>query len=197
MTKLVWGCFQWVGFHLIREWLDDGETVIGIDIANTEQKETLEMFVGRNTNFSRVESVEEALNVDAGECIDALIALDDQQHNPPFEKLREISASHYFRVNVDGASRSTQSWTTIELPHVYGPWMTSESTSITEKSVYVSDITPVIKSIVTQPWDTDLIKVGMESNEERNDKCIAPTISLEKGMKMLKDHQKRFPSYYY
>jgi len=196
MTKMVWGCFQWIGFQLIREWLDDGETVIGIDLVNTEQKETLEMFVGRNANFTRVESVEEALNMDAGEQIDALIALEDQHHNPPFEKLIDIPASNYFCVSVDGPCRSKHSWTTIDLPHVYGPWMTSDTTSITEKSVYVTDITQALKSVVTKPWDKDLIKFGMESHEERNDMCITPKVSLEKGMKMLKDHQKRFPSYY-
>ncbi|QHE51446.1 hypothetical protein [Pontibacillus sp. HMF3514] len=196
MTKMVWGCFQWVGFHLIREWLDDGETVIGIDLVDTEQKETLEMFVGRNANFSRVESVEEALKMDAGEHIDALIVIDDQNNNPPFEKLTEIPASNYICLNLDGPCRSKHLWTTIELPHVYGPWMTSDTTSITEKSVYITDITQALKSIVTQPWDGGLIKVGMESNEDRNDKCIAPTVSLEKGMKMVNDHQKRFPSYY-
>ncbi len=196
MTKMVWGCFQWIGFHLIRDWLDEGQTVIGIDTVDTEQKETLEMFVGRNANFTRFETLEECLTLDAGERFESIIVFEDYDYNPPLEKLTHIPASAYFRVSVEEQTRTMNSWVNIEIPHVYGPWMTSDKRLITEESIYITDVTPAITSIIEQDWNTDHIKVGMESSEEWNNKRISPTVSMEKGIEMLRDHQKRFPSYY-
>lgn len=196
MTKMVWGCFQWIGFHLLKDWLDEGQTVIGIDSVNTEQKETLEMFVGRNANFTRYETIEECLTSDAGKRVESVIVFEDENYDPPFEKLIDIPASAHIRVNVKEQSCALNSWVTIELPHVYGPWMTNDKNSVTDESIYITDVIPTIKAMIEQNWNTDLIKVGMETDDGRNNTSIIAKVSMEEGMKLLRDHQKRFPAYY-
>lgn len=196
MTKVVWGCFQWVGFHMIQDWLNKGEHIIGIDTVDTEQKEMLEMFVGRNANFSRWESIEASFSRDAGTGIEAVFAFEDQQYIPPLDALIEIPASSYYRVNLSHLTSKKEPWITIDLPHVYGPWMTTETRSITEQSVYISDVIEGINTLLQANQNETHIKLGMESDLERNNKGITPIVSHEKGMQLLQDHQRRFPTYY-
>lgn len=196
MKKLVWGCFHWAGFHLVREWLEAGETIIGIDSLDTEQKQTLELFIGRNANFSCFESIEALQSSGAGDDIDRVIVMEDHELHPPLKKLENLPASAHFRMDWSEQATPMNSWITIDLPHVYGPWMYDRGREITERSVYITDVLPIISSIVKRDWEQDIVQIGMESDHERNDKSIIQSVSIEEGTKKLKEHQKCFARYY-
>ena len=52
-TSVVMGAFQFVGFHLAKYLLDQGEEVVGIDWGDVSGEAIVdkEMEIGRNSNF--------------------------------------------------------------------------------------------------------------------------------------------------
>ncbi|HLR62860.1 MAG TPA: hypothetical protein VK097_10505 [Lentibacillus sp.] len=65
MYFLVENCFHWIGFHIVSRLLDNGWQVDGMDDLDTDKKEHLSMFLGRNDLFHHVSSCERSSDYDA------------------------------------------------------------------------------------------------------------------------------------
>ncbi|ALX48647.1 hypothetical protein [Lentibacillus amyloliquefaciens] len=75
MVFYVENCFHWVGFHIVNHLLEEGYSVDGTDDINTDTKEVLSMFVGRNELFRQLEPGQREREYEAAICIsdDALM----------------------------------------------------------------------------------------------------------------------------
>src|SRR5699024_11747942 len=71
MIFLVENCFHWLGFHIINRLLDNGYQVDGMDDLDTDKKEHLSMFVGRNELFRQITSRERNTDYDISMQADA------------------------------------------------------------------------------------------------------------------------------
>ncbi|GGJ95342.1 hypothetical protein GCM10007063_17330 [Lentibacillus kapialis] len=72
MYFFVEDCFHWIGFHMVNHFLENGWHVDGMDDLDTDEKEHLSMFLGRNDLFHHVAKSGHNKSYDAsisiGEC---------------------------------------------------------------------------------------------------------------------------------
>ncbi|MDC3413698.1 hypothetical protein NC797_17520 [Aquibacillus sp. 3ASR75-11] len=118
MTYLVTNCFDWVGFHIVNRLLHDGNEVIGIDKMDTEKKENLALFIGRNSAFRHEEEIGNNVNDE----MTAIYHISDQIERS--KELASISARNNINIKFSKKSKPFHNdWTTIVCPILCGEWM--------------------------------------------------------------------------
>ncbi|WP_082234659.1 hypothetical protein [Halobacillus massiliensis] len=102
MVIVLYNCFDWIGYHFARQLLHRGHEVIGVDEIDSEKKEELYLYVGRNSHFQYFTSAEQRLN-HCHECEEEVHVLIDRSGVEVKQKDRSIE--------------------TAEIPALYGEWM--------------------------------------------------------------------------
>lgn len=122
MSFLVTSCFDWVGFHIVNQLLEEGYDVDGIDEETTAFKEHLSMFLGRNSAFSlktknELEPYDTAIMIGDSPCTDVLKA----------KRMINISRNKI-------QARREIPMTIIHVPVLFGEWM-----PMNEQGMYVGN----------------------------------------------------------
>ena len=147
---VVFGAYQFLGFHICRALLDEGVEIIGVSFPNIDVKdiEDKKMEIGRNANFSEIswDQVDSILqNSEIDYLFYDLYTLENLQF--VYRMIRSqifnpselpINKKHFFVVNImsvekekelfDTSKEELDNFTTqiIHMPTIYGPWQPSD-----------------------------------------------------------------------
>ncbi|WP_174612782.1 hypothetical protein [Virgibacillus ihumii] len=184
---LVENCFYWIGFHIVEYLLDQGYTVTGNDEIDTDGKEHLSMFIGRNENFTHMK----------------------QRLNESAYDIRLTPHETALTLHKDSAS-------TIYLPLLFGEWMPMnqdgmyyrgdfiafDSDEFVEKAVYIGDFLKIIDQCIAAsnlPSAVNVKKKGEDINAEiklENSVFIRNNRPINDRIKTVKNHYKKFSKLY-
>lgn len=151
---LVIGCFNWVGYHLTDALLVNGDKVVGIDHLDYIKKEQLALNIGRNSNFTFYETIDESkLNELDPKAIFVFDSTIDFNYKD-FLDVRCFTKSYekHARKNI----------IEITQPYLYGEWMERTETGyyqdkifipfdsklFSEKAVYIKDFVGALIQLV-------------------------------------------------
>jgi hypothetical protein len=203
MTFLIQNCFHWIGFHFVNFLLEKGMVVKGVDKINSDKKENLYMFVGRNSSFQLMDSPSNHK---------ADIALIIGNHDPSLS----FNVDRIIQIDINGLNKKLENAMIIKAPLLYGEWMdmTEEGLIIDKKvtrfdseqfqseSVYIGDFVkatyPVLKTL---PNSSNIGVVSKkiflnESVKLENSIYIRDNIPIEENMKKIMAHYRRFKDFY-
>lgn len=205
MTVVVVGCYEWIGYHLINGYLDDGEEIIGIDTIDTSKKETLSMFFGRNAAFSYYKTMEEWMDQykDLPSSIYMINENYQEEFESIFEKVSNVDVIFLTKENRQVKLAEKDNCFTIQLPFLYGPWMPpikNWDNTLPEDALYITDFVDWLKQTdFTQVPDPVQLVPKQEIQERENQEGIVhltKQVTDEKGVSLLNKHMKQFPQYY-
>ncbi|MFC4559304.1 hypothetical protein ACFO3D_13980 [Virgibacillus kekensis] len=109
MTVLVENCFDWLGYHILEELLENDYETAGVDEITTDFKEHLSMLVGRNALFRHITEPERENKYDS-----SIVVKSDQ-----------------LIITRDGQQ------TTVELPLLFGEWMPMNEAGIYRQNNHI------------------------------------------------------------
>ncbi|WP_010529927.1 hypothetical protein [Lentibacillus jeotgali] len=187
MYFFVENCFHWIGFHIVSHLLDNGWQVDGMDDLDTDSKEHLSMFLGRNDLFHHLMAKQRSSGYDVS------IKVDD----------RELTLQK---------NRSTA----IELPLVFGEWMPMnkegiyvqndfvrfDSERFISTAVHVSNIAESIEQWVTSTRLPQVLDVRSCHDREadrikfKNAVYIRNNRSIKEQITMVRKHYERYKRFY-
>ncbi|TFJ93598.1 hypothetical protein [Lentibacillus salicampi] len=108
MVVFVENCFHWIGFHIMNDLLDNGFQVDGMDSLDTDKKEHLSMFVGRNQLFRHVSASE-----------------------------RNNAYDISLKIEDDALILEKENLVTIHLPLVFGEWMPMNQEGVYDQDDFI------------------------------------------------------------
>lgn len=194
MKILVKNCFHWIGFHLVSHLLEEGIAIDGIDQLNTNKKQFLNMFFGRNDRFNLLEN-----DTCHDNPYDLIIKIDNESEN---------TAILFERRCQTGVHKQS----VIHLPVVIGEWMPGEEIAQHEKlravnaldrAIHIDSLVKVIYQwIKTNPHMPDTLKIISSHTEDLpSDKlekyvCLRDNRAIWNDVNEILDHYYRFKSFY-
>ncbi|MBM7571522.1 hypothetical protein [Aquibacillus albus] len=207
---VVLGAFHWIGYQIITRLLDDSYEVIGIDKMESEKKENLSMYIGRNSLFTHVSSSEEMNQLQKLQQINILFEIDSSQlFNDRYSLNTETV------INLDkGRVKASSNTVDVDLPLLYGEWMPRndngvyhngqfvafDSEQFKNEAVYIQDfITCLIETISNYKQDRVAIKAfdpSFDSKDAQKTICIRETKDKDERIKELNDHYKMYKNFY-
>lgn len=204
MNILVQNCFHWIGYHYVNFLLEEGMVVKGVDKINTNKKENLYMFVGRNSSFELIDSSNQ------NEEIDAILIIGDIDYT------EKIYCNRIIHILVGNSSKSLPNSIVINPPLLFGEWM-----EMNEKGFYVTDrfisfdseefrneavhILDFIQAtyrlfnatVVSQRVDVFSKKIFLnDAVKLENSICIRDNIPIEENMRKVIEHYRRHQQLY-
>ncbi|WP_186576644.1 NAD(P)-dependent oxidoreductase [Aquibacillus kalidii] len=203
---LIVGCYDWVGYHITNKLLEQGQEVIGIDTMDSDKKENLAMFVGRNGLFSHYDSAQAVIK--------------DKKHKEGFkaiifikpEDISDIEEISYFsQVSLCLRSKNEnmdECVTFVDIPLLYGEWMPRDNEGIFHGEEYVRFDSDQFKKEATYIEDfvNAFIKFAEESEspdyamfasdksekEDENITIVRETKSQGERLQELDEHYEKF-----
>ncbi|HEX6593644.1 MAG TPA: hypothetical protein VF095_03535 [Bacillota bacterium] len=206
MSILVVNCFDWIGFHLVNELLENGYNVHGLDVLHSMKKEHFWMFFARNDRFTLVKDEQ---MVDKKKKFDRLFVIDPVGVVPP------VQANETIFIGRDENHLSERSKMIVNAPLLFGEWM-----SMCEEGIYVNSefIRFHSEKFLTEAiYINDFIKGLLDQVENRSFvpklnvlsiKCKQKHVKLEnvlyirdnrpikENIKKVIEHYKRFRHFY-
>ena len=197
MTICIVNCYHWIGFHLANEFLEMGQEVIGIDQADTDFKENLAMFLGRNSAFQCHAAVQP--------CHTIIVV-------PKFVQEQGQAAA---TIQITNKMETREVCFEIQHPFLYGEWMpmTSEAgccqgislkwhtQAFSKKAIWIRDFTKMIRVFLKAhviPERLELVS-SLDPIAKMKDKrsivLVRSTDVTEKKAALL-DHFQRFSFLY-
>ncbi|MYL32244.1 hypothetical protein GLW08_05670 [Pontibacillus yanchengensis] len=198
MNYLVWGCYEGIGFHIVNALLDEGHEVVGID-KRTEKKETLAMFIGRNSNFSYYNTVEDYMKEEDDNAFEEMYVVEHENHSPPWKQLEHIDASSRVRIlPYNQLDQGKNGWITVQVERCYGPWLSTPLSTIKKQDIPVEDVISPIFKVAASVVEKDVVTLGMDEGKEHEkyDRTITRTKPFDETIKRAQEHQSQYPSYY-
>ncbi|WP_345240215.1 hypothetical protein [Pontibacillus salipaludis] len=193
MTYIISGCFEWIGFHLTEKWLNAGHTVIGIDNDWNEQKEWLSLYVGRNSSFHFVDSIDQVKEEAEGE---DLILINIEDRLTKREAKIPIKGEWTIKIGDDQPVKGS----VIYASEVYGPWMSKLVEPTTEQALYIDDFVKGVHEIIDHNVKKEWIEIKPSSGEQRGHHqdtwYVKESVNVNMGWKEVMDHEEKFSTYY-
>ncbi|QDP39781.1 hypothetical protein [Radiobacillus deserti] len=189
---VIHNCFHWIGYHLIQKFLEEGYEVTGCDSIQSEKKENLHMFVGRNSHFEFVDTLPENRIAD-----NDVIYIDVQSN----------------LLSIQNQQNDTH---TINIPMLFGPFMdrdkdgfyekenyiSFDSETFQEEAIWIDDYMEVLWSILMDnPSSKDWVvkpfsKSVRQEEDEDNVLYIRQTEPTANRLKQLEEHYQTFANIY-
>jgi hypothetical protein len=203
MNVIIENCFDWIGFHLIEKYLNEGFEVCGIDQLD-ERKEFLYEMIGRNASFHFYDDVE---SIDDDEMREAMFIsiVKNKEH------IREVNTNleRYIILNeieqVDTNQLESKNNYYICTPNLFGPWMNKKSYDQYSKEdafeLYIDDFISWLYYFTKSTVKQNVITLQTKKNQKKAQSgchlmTVLPTTSLDEERIRVKDHIKKYPSYY-
>src|SRR5699024_12016099 len=133
MIFLVENCFHWLGFHIINRLLDNGYQVDGMDDLDTDKKEHLSMFVGRNELFRHITSRERNTDYDISIQVDECKLVLEKEH--PITIKLPLIFGEWMPMNQKGL-------------YVQNEFMRFDSKQFLTNAVYVKDVLESLQQLI-------------------------------------------------
>jgi hypothetical protein len=201
---LVYNCFHWIGFHYVNVLLEKGMVVKGMDHIDSDKKENLSMFFGRNSSFQLVSS-RDSLNVDVA------IIIGNREIPSKIKAERIIKITNH----VQQEDESTNVITIIA-PILYGEWMdmTAESVILGQRriafdseefqstAIHVLDFIQATLPLFQKQYSPSIINVFSkkvfldDAVKLENSLYIRDNRPIEKNVKKVIEHYKRHKELY-
>ncbi|WP_042149029.1 hypothetical protein [Paucisalibacillus sp. EB02] len=204
MTILIQNCFHWIGYHYVNFLLEKGIVVKGVDKIDTEKKENLYMFIGRNSSFELMDSPKNnkaKIAIVIGDCNSAAPCID---------------AERIFQLDVNGLKNKIDNATIIKAPLLFGEWMDMteeglvtgekiirfDSVKFQSESVYIGDFVKATYPVLKLPPNSSNITVFSkkiflnESVKLENSIYIRDNVPIEDRMKKVLTHYRRYKKFY-
>lgn len=188
---LVIGCFNWVGYHLTDALLVNGDKVVGIDHLDHTKKEELALNIGRNSNFTFYETIDDR---NLKELNPKAIFVFDSTMDFIYKKFSNV---RYFTCIHEEQTRNNI--IEITLPLLYGEWMertetcyhqdktfvSFDSKLFIEKAVYIKDFVHALIQLVDASLLPDSITYYtpaqvMKKSINKGELIVLPSMSFEK-----------------
>lgn len=181
-------CFNWVGFHLTTYFLENGYNVIGYQESEVKNADYLELFIGRNSQFTLQDKYCEE-KVDSG-CI------------------IEVQEEFIYIIHHIKESHSNFKYKTkIIANHLFGEWMPKSSCETmleiqsNNEYMYINDFIKYINKIIDFPQQKNLYQVYSNDSIHRqellpNGVFIIESVPQIKRIQALKLHIKKHSFYY-
>ncbi|WP_163972171.1 NAD(P)-dependent oxidoreductase [Oceanobacillus halotolerans] len=191
MNVMVENCYQWIGFHLVNQLLEESHHVYGIGKRDTDKEEFLAMFFARNDLFTPV-TVERGLDEDMRITVKEM----DQRI-----------------VIIDQIARHEQN---VTFPLLFGEWMSMDENGIynkgeyipfdsnyfKEEAVYIKDFCKELLEWIQIHYKPDTILVKSARARSDNGVTLENSIYLrdnrpiDEQIKIVRDHYKRYQPFY-
>ncbi|WP_138416458.1 hypothetical protein [Aquibacillus sediminis] len=202
-------CFNWIGYHLVDQLLQQGQEVIGIDDIKTPKQEHFALLIGRNSLFTHQETVEEARK--EGE-IDTLFTINDHERA---ESLSDLKTSKWIHLS-NQAIRDGDHIINVHLPLLYGEWMPRDaegcyvqqqyirfdSDTFKHQAIYIQDFVQALIQLVKSeqlPKTVDMYplkRLERAQTKQENHLFIRELAPLEKRHQDLLTHYQKFQQIY-
>ncbi|MDC3417217.1 hypothetical protein [Aquibacillus salsiterrae] len=211
---VVSGSFHWIGFHIVQYLLATGQEVIGLDIIDTDKKDNLSMFVGRNSSFTHVEHSDDLLhNSKQSDYIVFEVAEDKERFSLP--ELGNKKVYNFCTTRKENEVLDDTCY--VKLPLLYGEWIPRDydgiffqdeyirfdSTRFQREAVYISDfIESLLQVIATSDrvLGTNLLiikrKNEREEYKEKGTIVVDESKPMEKRLAELDDHYELYKDFY-
>lgn len=198
MTHLIWGCYNWVGFHLVNEFLEEGSNVIGVDHIQSKRNDILDLLIGRNANFVRYEELGDMAEADSYTSFSSIMVFSSPQQKVPWKKLELLSTSARYHIVPSPKERvPMEDWTTVVMPKLFGPWMMEAEDTISEESLYIGDFIDWLKILPEKGGRSPILRVGVDGKSPKDlEVLLSQDTSIEQGKEILNAHKDRYPMYY-
>ncbi|WP_330948531.1 hypothetical protein [Virgibacillus sp. MG-45] len=202
MTTLVMNCFHWIGYHIVDHLLQQGEKVYGCDHVDTDQKDHLSMFFGRNDQFTFCKTIDEKR-------YDDIFIIEQQNEHP-------LPSSHRaVRIGTREMKQLDDQMIDIHIPYLVGEWMPMandgvriggewipfESNLFIQEAIYVKDFIPIMLQWKNHTFLEPALTVRSQHSKDQNKK-LENSISIRDNrpnntiVRILKEHYERHSWYY-
>lgn len=202
MTVLVVNCFDWIGFHLVNELIQDGYDIDGLDTVARPNKEHLSMYLGRSSRFTEVKKC------DVKQYSVAIIIGE-------YKQSKAIQAERIITIQMTHSNGEEQQvGTTIKPAFLFGEWMLMDEQGVynnrryysffkpkfEEAAIYIKDFTEIMLQLLQEkklPSTLDIRseKEKMESVQDQSI-YIREKTAIHLTIKKLIKHYKRFKEFY-
>ncbi|MFS0782890.1 hypothetical protein [Bacillus sp. 1P06AnD] len=167
-TSIVIGSLRFLGFHLTRYLLDQGQTVIGFDINDEaiEYADEKEMYIGRNANFQYKALKDAFIPEDAHLFISIYDFMDiNEQWQNPLEIMLNFKGAEHIRKTfflppdseeADAFVKKVPASQCVYVENLFGPWMPDSSlysrlemeTDVQKEGIYIGDLFPCMEELL-------------------------------------------------
>ncbi len=192
-------CFHWIQFHIMNKCLEEGYEVIGIDQVNSEKEEFLYSMVGRNANFTLIDSRAELPKKTKGKYVGLMKKEGDFQNLADFT----FHGEQYYLVEEagDDCVERKPNHQIIFLPPLIGGWMDQphyENTIVSNTEIVLIDdfASWLITIFQTTLKPNPIFLNKKEENRHGNGLSLIVYHSIEEGKKQMDAHIKKYPFYY-
>jgi hypothetical protein len=204
MEVLVYNCFNWIGFHYVNFLLHKGMVVKGVDKVDSDKKENFYMFVGRNSSFELIDSLNN------NECNLAIVI---GEHFPTdkqdFNRVVKIC-------NEPQGDDNNNSCVMVNAPLLFGEWMDMSEEGILWKNrmisfssqeflvnaVYIEDFIKATYPLLDGTLTSEQImvyskkKTQGEAQKLENSISIRDNIPIEQNVRKVLEHYQRYKDFY-
>lgn len=202
MSILIMNCYDWLNYHIVHEFIENGYSVDGISGPMTKEKEHLSMLIGRNSLFNLITDKEKAEYA-------TVICVGEADYT--------IDARRFIIINHKGQQAEVRhNRMYIQTPILFGEWMPMDKDGVYVNDAYIAFDSPVFLS--TAIYIKDFIdyllsciqmnelpkKVNVQSSKKGEseeillDKSvyIQDNIPIDKRVDQVKKHYDKFKMYY-
>lgn len=192
MTCLVVNCNHWIGYHIVNGLLEDDWLVEGV--IDKEEKDTLSMFFGRNSNFSFCENVEKKV-------YDTVISV-----GVPLKEIDHVHTNRSVIIHPTVPENMKEDTILIKAPLLFGEWMPMnengmyrnhlfipfDSTYFLTEAVYIEDFVSYLVK-----WLNDDIADNKKSAiiKLEHSAYTRDNRPIEKKLEQVKEHYHQFKKY--
>lgn len=210
---LISGSFNWVGFHFVQKLLETGNEVVGVDCLDTEKKENLSMYIGRNSLFTHIDNIGDLLLRNKQD-FKAIFLIN---HDLEEESLISLTRDNIFNF-YHGKQETTYSDRVIqvELPLLYGEWMPRneegfyqkeeffrfDSKQLEEEAIYIEDFVQSFLQIISSSNVPNHIKMEPLKKKRDREDCedeiifVRETQPIKNRLEILDEHYQTFKKLY-
>lgn len=197
MKVLVVNCLDWIGFHLVNQLLEKGYKVDGLHTLVSKKREHLSMFLGRNSSFLLMKSIE-MIEYDVCFIIGA------------YEEIEEIKSKHLIHMKHEPIDQiGTGTRLEIQMPLLFGEWMPMnnggmydngtyipfESKDFLSEVVYINDFTKNLLQWITAIRDQsntkEIAKISFENMPSPQEYTY-----IKNKLQIVLTHYEQFKDYY-
>lgn len=207
MNVVVVNCFDWVAFHLVEKFINEGYHVLGVDSLQNERREFLYDMVGRNSSFHLYDSIQELKNKKT----EGLYAFVPNQREVDriYEECKLTGEQYYILSHLDQnieRKKVSSNAYHIQLPNVIGPWMSKkEFNSIKNHHdlLYIDDFITWVTEMPNMATKPNLMRIRTKSitNQDNgasleNEISVLQKVPIEESINRVENHIQKFPIYY-
>lgn len=204
MPILVINCFDWVGFHIVNDLLDNGYKVVGVNLTSSKHSEHLAMQVGRNSHFKAISITDISDSY-------SVIILNSYEHVRANKIFNKHCEKNTFTINNDKISSKL-----ITFKLLFGEWMQMnnegmylrnqyipfESTLFSDESLYISFLTNKIIKLVRESATMQILRIELKDSDRHIEQILVKKQSIrdnvpkEDHLEKVLLHYQRFKNYY-